>query len=371
MTVLIALDKFKGSLTTFQANTIVSSAINKVIPTAVVHSFPMADGGDGFSDVLQYYSQTKKVEVPTVNALHLPIISNYQWDNKELVAFIEVAKASGMQQLPKHQLNPLQTSTYGTGLLIKHALDKGAKKIILGLGGSATNDGGIGILSALGFKFFDVFGNILEPNGSNLLAIKSIHEPKTGIPKVEFVLACDVNNELYGENGAAFVYAAQKGASKDDIVYLDKGLQSLSNLLVSLGLDDFSKTKGCGAAGGIPLGILSFFDATIEKGIDLVIRQSNILNVAAKADLLITGEGKIDNQSMHGKVIASIADIAKFHAKPCLAYCGIDTSKKDLQDVFKAIYAIKNDTMSEDYAVENASVLLLKKVMDTIGEHII
>ncbi|MDI9366127.1 MAG: glycerate kinase [Flavobacterium sp.] len=367
MTILVALDKFKGSLTTFQANEIVHKAIKQVYPTSTIYNFPMADGGDGFSDVMQHYLQTKTVIVPTVNALLEPITSNYQWNDKNSMALIEVAKASGMQQLAKHQLNPLHTTTYGTGLLIKYAIKSGAKKIMLGLGGSATNDGGIGILSALGFQFLDASGYILAPIGLNLSAVSFIKKPSNGFTNIEFELACDVDNVLYGQSGAAHVYAAQKGASKIEIAYLDEGLQHLAKLLMLQCGIDYSETKGCGAAGGIPVALLSFFNAKIRKGIDLVLEQSNLLNLAAKADLLITGEGKIDNQSLHGKVVSSIASIAKFHRKPCIAYCGVNASNNSFNDAFKNIFALKNNTITEQYAIENASSLLFELVKHTIA----
>ena len=366
MIVIVALDKFKGSLTTFEANEIVEKGIKEYFPSASVLCFPMADGGDGFSDVMRHYLQTKMVFVPTVNALQQPILSHYEWDNKNYIAIIEVAKASGMQQLAKQNRNPLYTNTYGTGLLIKHAINNGAKKIILGLGGSATNDGGIGILAALGYKFLDKDGNLLVPIGKHLRAIKQINQSKLYAPNIEIELACDVDNILFGNQGAAYMYAGQKGASENDIKVLDEGLRNLSSVLSKYCGADFSATQGCGAAGGIPLGIQSFFNAKIVKGINLIINHSGILHYASKADLFITGEGKIDNQSLHGKVISSIANIANSNGKSCIAYCGINTVNESFQKQFNNIFAIKNDTISEQYSIDNASNLLLELVEKTI-----
>jgi glycerate kinase len=369
MTVIVALDKFKGSLTTFQANEVVKNAIKEVFPAAKVFCFPMADGGDGFADVMQHYLQTKTISVATVNALQMPIISNYQWDEKNSIALIEVAKASGMQQLAKHQLNPLFTSTYGTGVLINHAIQSGAKKIILGLGGSATNDGGIGILDALGFKFLDSLGNVLVPMGKHLSQIAAIKEPINGIPNIRFELACDVDNTLFGANGAAYMYAAQKGASPADILHLDKGLQHLTKITRLQCGTDYSQIKGCGAAGGIPVGILSFFNAKIVKGINVVLNHSNLLSFATQADIIITGEGKVDDQSLHGKVVHSIADIAKLYKKCCIAYCGINSSGNSLAAELKNIYQIKKDDISMQYAIDNADALLFNLVKSTIEQY--
>ncbi len=253
---------------------------------------------------------------------------------------------------------------------IIHAIESGAKKIMLGLGGSATNDGGIGILAALGFEFLDKLGNKLIPNGNNLIELAAIREPSNGIPTIEFELACDVDNVLYGKNGAAYVYAAQKGASPIDITYLDEGLQHLAKILMLQCGIDYSETKGCGAAGGIPVTILSFFNASIKKGIDLVLSQTNIKNVAAEADIFITGEGKIDNQSSHGKVTSGITDLAKFYSKSCIGYCGIDASGNSLTRKFQQIYQLKNSAVTHQDAMDNAATLLYWLVKHTIVNHI-
>ena len=209
MKIVIAPDKFKGSLTSFQVCDAIASGIKQASKSAETFHFPMADGGDGFAEVMKYYLKTETVACQTVDPLGRDIKASYQWNAKSRTAIIEMAVASGLALLSEAEKSPLKTSTLGTGLLIKHAIGKGAKTIILGLGGSATNDAGIGILSALGFQFRNRRDNVLYPSGGNLSAIQKVSLP-TLIAHVRFIIACDVQNVLHGPRGAAFVYAPQK-----------------------------------------------------------------------------------------------------------------------------------------------------------------
>ena len=197
MKIIVAPDKFKGSLTSFEACRSISRGIKKTNNKIVVSEFPMADGGDGFSSVLNHYLKTDTINCHSVDPLGRKISASYQWNEMEKTAVIELAVASGLVLLEEKERNPMYTSSLGTGLLIKHAIDKGAKKIVLGLGGSATNDGGTGILSALGFQFADEKGDYLQASGENLLRIKKIIPPSF-VPTVKFEIACDVQNVLFG-----------------------------------------------------------------------------------------------------------------------------------------------------------------------------
>jgi glycerate kinase len=327
MNVLIAVDKFKGSLTTFEASSIIKSAIHKVKPNYNVISFPMADGGDGFSKVLKYYLNTKTVSLNTVDPLHRKIKGHYEWDVESKTAIIELAVASGIVLLKKHELDPLSTSTFGTGLLIKHAIKKGAKKIILGLGGSATNDGGMGIACALGYKFKDASGNELKPCGASLNLIKTIQAPSS-LFKVAITIACDVTNPLYGKNGAAYIYAPQKGANPQQVKVLDDGLRNLSKVLSKETGIKIATIPGVGAAGGVSAFLNSYQKVEMVNGIDLILKYSGIKKWIKKANLLITGEGKIDNQSLNGKVVGSLVELARAYKSKVLLVAGIvDLSK--------------------------------------------
>lgn len=360
MNVLVAVDKFKGSLTCFEANSIIKSAILKVKPEYKVSTFPMADGGDGFSKVLKFYLKTKTVSLNTVDPLHRKIKGHYEWDNESKTAVIELAVASGIVLLKKQELDPLSTSTFGTGILINHAIKKGAKKIILGLGGSATNDGGMGIASALGFQFKDATGNTLAPCGSALSKIKTIERPAKRIA-VSILIACDVNNPLFGKNGAAYIYAPQKGANPEQVKVLDKGLMNLSKMIEKDTSRNIGKLPGAGAAGGVPALLNGYFNCTMMNGIDLVIKYSNIKKLLNKTNLLVTGEGKIDNQSISGKVVGRLVEIANKNKIPVLLIAGkAELNKNSMLHKYPLIQLMDpgNDLVK---TMKNAKKILLNK----------
>ena len=322
MKIIVAPDKFKGSLTSFEACKAISDGIKMANKNAEVIELPMADGGDGFASVLEYYLKTEPVYCDTVDPLGRNISAGYQWDVKTKTAIIEMAVASGLVLLKEEERNPLLTSTFGTGLLIKQAIEKGAKKIILGLGGSATNDGGTGILSALGFQLVGERGDLLKASGENLLSIRKIIRPSS-VPQIEFEIACDVQNVLYGPQGAAYIYAPQKGANSEQVKSLDNGLKNLAGIIKEQTGKDISAIPGTGAAGGIAASLMAFFDVKMKKGTELIIEAGDIERKISGADLVITGEGKIDDQSGEGKVVGRIAALAKKYDIPCIGFCGI------------------------------------------------
>ena len=360
MKVLIAIDKFKESLTSLEASKIIAKSIHSANPAIKTTILPIADGGDGFAEVLKYYLKTKTVNVKSFDPLFKPLIGRYEWDASSKTAIIEMAVCSGLALLHSKHRNPLYTSTFGTGKLVDHAIKKGAKKIILGLGGSATNDGGLGIASALGFKFYDKKGVELMPIGGALLNLHTIVAPKI-TSKVEFLIASDVKNPLYGKNGAAFVYAPQKGANEAMVIEMDKGLRNLAKQIKKTSNKDISKMEGMGAAGGITAMILPFFNTTIIPGIELIIQYSQFENQIKKADLLITGEGKIDKQSFQGKVVGTLLQIAKKYNKNIL----LITGKKgvDLPSKLNQIPTIElSSNVSVKYSIKHAADILNKKV---------
>ncbi len=361
MRVLIAIDKFKESLTSIEAAAIIEQGINSTNTGYKSNILPIADGGDGFANVLKYYLKTKTVKVKSVDPLFKTIVGYYEWNSVKKIAVIELAVCSGIALLKIKDRNPLNTSTYGTGILIKHAIEKGAKKIILGLGGSATNDGGVGIASALGFIFLDKFGIELMPIGASLNHIHTIIPPKLKY-KVEFEVATDVDNPLYGSNGASFVYAPQKGASDSQVKLLDKGLKNLSKKIQSHTGLSVTNIKGIGAAGGVSALLVPFFKANLISGIDLIIEISNFKKHIKACDLLITGEGKVDNQSFQGKVVGKFIMYAKKYGKKVLLITG------KLEKVNKAKLAnidlieLSEDNISIQYSIKNAKKILLKKI---------
>lgn len=365
MKVIVAPDKFKGSLSSFQVCEVVTKSLRKKNKTIQVLEFPMADGGDGFAAVMKRYLQTETVGCKTIDALGREINASYEWDGKQTTAIIEMAVASGLALLKKEERNPLLTSTLGTGILIKNAVEKGATRIILGLGGSATNDAGMGILAALGFQFIDENENLLAASGKNLCAVKKIVWPES-MPAIQFQIAADVKNVLYGPQGAAYIFAPQKGANDRDVKILDEGLRNFALILEKETGNNISTIAGTGAAGGIAAGLMAFFTVEIKSGIELIVSNSNLLAQLENVDLIVTGEGKIDEQTGEGKVVGYIASMAKEHKISCKAVCGVvDLDHKEVKKLGLAdVLAIRDYAVSEEDAIKNASELLAKRIAE-------
>lgn len=360
MKIVIVPDKFKGSLSSFEVCDALAQGIQGVNKKAVVQSFPMADGGDGFAAVMRHYYNTQQVLCDTVDPLGRPMQAGYEWDPRTGTVFIELASASGLVLLSHEERNPLHTSTRGTGIMIKDAISRSAKKIVLGLGGSATNDAGIGILSALGFTFLNSDDQPLVPNGQSLSSIARVNLPPA-LPAIEFIIASDVQNPLYGEQGAAYVYGPQKGADPDTVAQLDNGLKHFAELLKQFAGQDISTIAGTGAAGGVAAGLISFFKTEIKKGIQLVADASGVVDVIKDADLLITGEGKIDNQSAKGKVVGYLSGLAKKNNIPCRAICGfVELNKEELNDMgIEKVIALIDLAENREQSFSNAKTLIV------------
>lgn len=367
MKIIVAPDKFKGSLTSFEACKSMADGILQLNKKAEILQFPMADGGDGFASVMQYYLNTTDITCYAQDPLGRTIETKYQWSKESKTAIIELAVTSGLVLLDKKEQNPLYTSSYGTGLQIKDAIAKGAEKIILGIGGSATTDAGTGILAALGFQFFDARGQLVQPSGKGLLHIEKI-APAGIIPDIKIEIACDVQNVLHGKQGAAYVYAPQKGANEEEVKQLDEGLKHFASILYRQTGKDNSQIPGTGAAGGIAAGLMSFFDVSLRKGIKIILEISSIEKELQDADLLITGEGKIDNQSKEGKVIGAIAQLGAQYKVPVMAYCGVsDLNKKEINEMgFSSVWTIADDKDDITASIQNAKTLLQNKTTATL-----
>lgn len=331
MKIVIAPDKFKGSLTGLQFCKIVKESLEKLLQDAEILALPLADGGDGTVDVLEYNLEGKRVKVNVNDPLFRSINASYLYIDSIKTAFIEMAVASGMALLKPHEQNCFYTTSLGTGEIIKDAIEKGAKTIILGIGGSATNDCGIGMAKALGYKFEDEDGYELSPIGSNLSKIHFINSDNVPeiLKHIKFKVACDVNNLLFGENGAAFVYGPQKGASKEEIVVLDEGLKHISNIFLRHFKKDVQNMEGAGAAGGMGAGALVFLDAELQSGISLVKDLIDFDEKIKDADWIITGEGRLDSQTLSGKTILGVLKSASQNKIPIAALCGSATLSKE------------------------------------------
>ncbi|MCS6832667.1 MAG: glycerate kinase [Flammeovirgaceae bacterium] len=321
---LIASDKWKDSLTSLEACRAIEEGILEVFPQATLQFTPVADGGDGFLEVIQFYGKWQQVACQVKNPLFQPITTFYALSDDKQTAFIEMAKASGLALLPHHQRNPCRTTSYGTGELLRHALESGAKNIFLGIGGSATNDAGIGMAAALGYRFLDENGNELLPIGENLMKIavidaKNIH-PR--LKETQVTVACDVRHVFYGEKGAAHTFAPQKGASPADVLQLDEGLKRMADIFQRQFGVDVQKVEGSGAAGGLGGGAIAFLNARLQRGATIVATVARLDEKIRQADIVITGEGKLDAQSFQGKIVGEIYQRCQALQKPLLVFCG-------------------------------------------------
>lgn len=324
MKFIIAPDKFKGSLTGFEFCDAVEEGLRMVFKEAEIFKMPLADGGDGTMEVARHYINGDKVSVTVNDPLFRPIEASYLYSKVSGIAYIEMAEASGLKLLKDEESNCMYTTTLGTGELIVDAVEKGAKEIILGIGGSATNDGGMGMASALGYRFLDGDEEELKPIGGNLAAIRKIDDSNIN-PKLNGVMvkvACDVTNPFYGQNGAAYVYAKQKGASDNEIVLLDQGLTNFAEIIHRRFNMDLQKIDGAGAAGGVGGGALIFLKGDLISGIDMVKELSGFDTAIEGADWIITGEGKLDEQTLSGKTIDGVVTSAKRKQIPVAALCG-------------------------------------------------
>jgi len=324
MNIVLAPDKFKGSLTGLEFCNAVAQGLKKVLPDAEIIKLPLADGGDGTIEVVNYYLNGRTIELKVNNPFFKPVKASYLFSDPSKIAFIEMAEASGVKILTPSELDVKNATTLGTGELILNAIEKGVRTIILGIGGSATNDCGIGMATALGYRFLDENNKEVIPVGKHLSEIVSIDDSKVHpkLKEVKFKIACDVSNPLYGKNGAAFVYARQKGATDSEIEMLNRGLQSFSKVIDNHFEINCQEIKGAGAAGGMGIASFCFLNGKLEPGINFIKELAEFDNKIVGADLIITGEGKLDSQTFSGKTIKGVVDSANKNKIPVAVFCG-------------------------------------------------
>ena len=327
MKVTIAIDSFKGSLSTYEAGEAAALGIKRVFPDAVTEICPIADGGEGTAEAIISATHGKFVNVTVTGPLGEPVEAKYGI-TPDGYAVIEMASAAGITLVPEGRRNPLYTTTYGVGELIHHAiLVSGCRKFTVGIGGSATNDGGVGMLSALGFRFLDKNGSSVREGALGLSTLEKI-DVSGALPELsecEFSVASDVKNPLCGELGCSAVYGPQKGAAPESIRNMDEWLGHYARLTEkALGRDD-SEYPGAGAAGGLGFAFLSYLGAALTSGIELVIERTGLLEKIQDTDIVITGEGRLDGQSCMGKAPVGVAKLAKKYGKPVIAFSGCVT----------------------------------------------
>ncbi|WP_163124586.1 glycerate kinase [Acinetobacter portensis] len=366
-TFVLAPDSFKESMTAEQACMAMQRGIQQVFPQAQCIHVPMADGGEGTVDALIHALSGEKVHCSVQGPLpHQTIQIYFGLVDDGQTAIMEMAKANGIDLLEKSQRNPLFTSTFGTGKMIRHALDLGVKKIIIGLGGSVTNDAGSGMAQALGVRFLDDFGNEVQMCGGVLNQISKIDLTQLDVrlKDVDILIASDVNNPLCGENGASYVFAPQKGATPEMVKQLDANLLHFSNIVESVLNFDVRNVAGAGAAGGLGFGLMAFANAKIQSGASLVIEQTGLAEKIAEADYVFTGEGSIDFQTKFGKTPWAVAQVAKRLNKPLIAFAGRvgDDVEPLFDEGFTQIISINEPNCNLEVALKNAEKNLEKKV---------
>lgn len=333
MKATVAIDSFKGSLTTFQSGAAVADAICAVYPDAKVKICPLADGGEGTVSAIVSALNGEICKVEVCGPLGEKVVAEYGVVSEKQLAIIEMSAAAGITLVPEASRNPLHTTTYGVGELILHAIEqKGCRHFIIGIGGSATNDGGIGMLSALGFEFLDKNGDPVSRCGKGLGDIVQIRANRCppALKECRFEIACDVNNPLCGELGCSRIYGPQKGATEEIIRDMDAWLSNYAALTRSVFENADPSHPGAGAAGGLGFAFLSYLGASLTSGIELVIKVTELEKYIENADIVITGEGRLDAQSCMGKAPVGVARAAKKHGKPVIAFSGAVTDDATL-----------------------------------------
>ena len=355
-TIVVASDSFKGSLTSEEVAEYISSGIHKIFPECNVKCVPVADGGEGTAAAIVKSLGGTLIDVDTEDPLGRQIVAQYGVCeyNGSCTAVIEVAAASGLPLLGGKERNPMDTSTYGTGLLIKDALLRGCRKVLMCIGGSATNDGGTGMLAALGFRFLNADGQVLPGKGSSLGKIVSVDDSGV-LPEAldaDFIVACDVSAPFCGPEGAAYVFAPQKGADMAMTRNLDIGLRSFASIILSHCGTDISGMRGAGAAGGLGGGLYAFLHASLVSGAEMVLDAVGFDKIIDGCDMIITGEGKIDMQTAMGKLPEVVRKRAADRNIPVVAIAGCVDLPEDAGTMgFSAIFPVTPAPMSLDYAM--------------------
>ncbi|GHZ18292.1 hypothetical protein VCSRO123_1465 [Vibrio cholerae] len=358
MKVVIAPDSFKESLTAKQVCDSIQAGLARVWHDAKFVAIPVADGGEGTVQSLVDATQGRLVEVKVMGPQGKRVEAFYGMLGDNQTAVIEMAAASGLHHVPLVQRDPKLTTSFGTGELIRHALDQGVTKLIIGLGGSATNDGGVGMLAALGARFTNADGDPIQLTGGGLRELTHIDlqdfDPR--LQNCDILVACDVNNPLCGDKGASAVFGPQKGATPEDIQLLDGALRQFGLLTAKVTGKMVLESAGAGAAGGMGAALLAYTEARVRPGIEIVLETVQLAHQVSDADLVITGEGRIDSQTVHGKTPMGAAKVAKRFDVPVLALCGCtgDNYQAVYQCGIDAVFAAVPRAMSLEDALKES-----------------
>ena len=349
MKVLIAIDAFKGSITSQEGSRAISLGIREVCKDAEIVTVPLADGGEGTVEALVQATNGQYYEKEVTGPLGNPVKAVYGILGDRKTAVIEVASACGLPLVPADQRDPLRTTSYGVGELIADAMDKGCRSFVIGLGGSSTNDAGIGMLQALGFRFLDEKGEEVGWGGQALRHIRRIDSTRAHrtLQECRFHAACDVHNPLYGPNGAAYVFAPQKGAAPEIVRELDEGLRNFAEIVRRERSLDIDAIPGAGAAGGLGAAFAGFLGARLESGIQLILDLIGMEQKMQDVDFVITGEGKLDDQTSMGKAPMGVVRLAQKHRIPVIALAGTVVHKASLNETgITSYFSILNKPMT-------------------------
>jgi glycerate 2-kinase len=369
--ILIAPDKFKGALTALEVAQNIAIGLLDILPDAQIEMVSMADGGEGTAEAICDVRGCSWLECKAHDPLGRVIDARYGWIDQEKLAVMEMSEAAGMRRLSESERNPTRATTFGVGEIVLDATKRGANEIIIGLGGSATNDGGFGMARALGFQFFGQGEDEIQ-SVAELALLERIEGPKgQEEPKrPRIVAAVDVKNPLLGENGATRVFGPQKGASKSDLDNLEPALTKLADVVTTQFGCDHRDEPGAGAAGGLGFGLLSFCGATVRPGFEVVAEAVGLEAKMKGTDLVITGEGSLDRQTLEGKTPVGVARLARKLGKPVFAIVGRASEDQELREIFDGIYQNARPGMSEQENMKRAGELLrenARELAETFG----
>lgn len=373
MKIVIAPDSFKGSLTAIEVSDAIEIGVKKAFPDSLVEKIPMADGGEGTVQCLVNATQGKLYDKEVVGPLGETVVASFGILGDQTTASIEMASASGLPLVPPDRKNPMITTTYGTGQLIKAALDHGCQKMIIGIGGSATNDGGAGMLQALGVQLLDKSGKEIGFGGEQLTKLAQIDISKIDprIKDVKILVASDVQNPLCGNTGASRIYGPQKGATEEMIIALDAALSHYADIIKQDLGKKIKNIPGAGAAGGLGAGLIAFLDAELKPGIDIVINTVQLERIVQDADLVITGEGEINGSTIYGKTPIGVARVAKKFQIPVLSVSALIDDSGWIVKEHGIDYLIKpeNPTMEIEFPQSRKIDLLANTVLDFLRKN--
>jgi glycerate kinase len=363
MKILIAPDKFKGSARAAEVAKSIAAGLRDVLSNAIIEIAPVADGGEGTAEVIGDALGGKWVTCPAHDPLGRAIEARYVWIDERKLAVMEMSEAAGMWRLGEDEGDPLRTSTFGVGEMLLDAMKRGARVIMVGLGGSATNDGGLGMGRALGFQFLDERGAELTGRVSDLLRLARIAPPnRLRIPQV--IAASDVRNQLLGERGATRIFGPQKGAKADEIEILERALLRLADIVArDLHIDQRDVT-GAGAAGGLGFGLMSFCGGQLRSGFDVVAEAIGLEGKVQGADVIITGEGRLDLQTLEGKAPAGVARLARKRGKRVYAIVGQTNPDPKCCALFDGVYELSRPAVTADEAMKRTVELLRERARE-------